>query len=136
MGLDGAVRGRLVDRLGDQDQVEPAGPQPLQASPVCSTSDSSTRTSGWAARKAVTAAGSRVVAALAKVDTRTRPARSPAMARSSASAASSSARMASARRTSARPASVSRTRRPCRSTSRAPASRSSTAICWETADWL
>jgi hypothetical protein len=44
--------------------------------------------------------------------------------------------MASVWRTTASPASVSRTPRALRSTSVAPASRSSAAICCETADWV
>ncbi len=58
------------------------------------------------------------------------------MAASSSSASSIRARIASAWVTSAEPASVSRTPRALRSSSVVPASRSSAATCWLTADWV
>jgi hypothetical protein len=65
---------------------------------------------------------------------RSLPDRRPAMASSSDSASASRERITSVCRTSAVPASVSRTPRALRWTSSVPASRSSAAICWETAD--
>ncbi len=62
------------------------------------------------------------------------PPRTPAIAWISASAAARLATIPSVCATSARPASVSRIERGPRSTSATPASRSSVAICWETAD--
>src|SRR4051794_25134531 len=80
------------------------------------------------------AAGAMVAPALGKDASRTRPPRRPAMASSSASASARRARMTSVWRTSASPACVRRTPRALRSTRGMPASRSSAAICWETAD--
>jgi len=66
--------------------------------------------------------------------TRTRPETSPDARARSASAVSSCAITASAWVTRRRPASVSCTPRPTRSISGTPASRSSAASCWDTAD--
>ena len=90
--------------------------------------------SGCAARNRAIAGGISVAPALGNATTRMRPERRPEIASSSASASSSRARMTSACSTSARPASVMRTPRAPRSTSVVPASRSSAAICCETAD--
>src|SRR5918993_924217 len=75
-----------------------------------------------------------VAPALWKHTSRSRPPRSPAIALTSSSADSSLARITSACLTSTAPASVSRTPRDRRSTSWVPASRSSAAMCWLTAD--
>ncbi len=84
---------------------------------------------GWAARRAARAAGTSVELPLGNDTSRTRPARSPAMAATSSSAAVSPARIPAACRTSASPAWVSRISRPVRTSSGVPADDSSAFIC-------
>ena len=103
---------------------------------IGSASDSDSSTAGWRSRKVAIASGISVAPADSKDAMRRRPPRSPAIASSSASASASRPRIASVWRTSARPASVRRMPRTLRSTSVVPASRSSAAICCETADWV
>ncbi len=114
--------------------MSPARRAATAASGSSSVIDCSTAGCGWA--NAEIAIGITVAAADSKAAIRRRPPRRPAMASSSASASASRARIPSACRTTASPASVRRTPRALRSTSTAPASRSSAAICWETADWV
>ena len=66
---------------------------------------------------------------------RTRPARSPAIAATSSSAASRAARTPTAWRARTSPASVSRTLRPIRSTSTVPVRCSSRRTICDTAGW-
>ena len=91
-------------------------------------------TAGCCSRKAAIASGISVAPADSKAAMRRRPPRRPAIASSSASASARRAMIVSVWRTIASPASVSLTPRARRCTSVVPASRSSAAICWETAD--
>ena len=91
-------------------------------------------TAGCSPAKAAIASGISVEPADSNDAIRRRPPRRPAIASSSASASASRAMIASAWRTTASPASVRRTPRALRCTSVVPASRSSAAICCETAD--
>ena len=94
----------------------------------------STRVSrGWV-RRLRASAGANATAADGKAVATTRPAGSAASADRSVSASSTMARMRSAWPARRRPASVSSARRADRSSSAVPASRSSVASCWETAD--
>ncbi len=101
-----------------------------------SASTSETRVSGWRARMSATARGTSVELPEGKDASRTRPARSPAIAAISSSAAVSPARMPAACRTSTSPASVSRVSRGPRTSSGVPADASSAFICWLTAGWV
>ena len=103
---------------------------PSSGSPGTSVSS----TPGWRARNCAIARGASVAPAVGNATIRSRPPRRPAIASSSASASARRASTASAWRTSASPASVSFTPRALRSTRTVPASRSSVAICCETAD--
>ena len=87
-------------------------------------------------RKRAIATGMIVAAADSNAASRRRPPRRPGDRLELGLGFGEAARMPSAWRTSASPASVSRTPRALRSTRTAPASRSSAAICWETADWV
>jgi hypothetical protein len=99
-----------------------------------SRSLASTRTSGWVVASWAIAGATMRRKADWNEATRTTPAGRPALREaSSASAASMPSRSVAACRTSSRPASVRRTLRPARSSSVTPASRSSTASCWEIA---
>src|SRR5215217_3225553 len=91
---------------------------------------------GCLARKSAIASGISVAPADSNAAIRRRPPRRPAIASSSASASARRASTASAWRTSASPASVRRTPRALRCTRIVPVSRSSAAICCETADWV
>ncbi|GAA3058089.1 hypothetical protein GCM10020000_46000 [Streptomyces olivoverticillatus] len=91
---------------------------------------------GCAARISASAPGTSVELPLGKDTSRTRPARSPAIAAISSSAAVSPARMPEACRTSASPASVSRISRPVRISSGVPVDCSRAFICWLTAGWV
>ncbi len=101
-----------------------------------SASTSETWVPGCAARSAASAPGTRVELPLGNDTSRTRPARSPAIAATSSSAAVSPARMPDAWRTSASPAWVRRISRPVRISSGVPAEASSAFICWLTAGWV
>ncbi len=101
-----------------------------------SASTRETRVPGCAARRAARAVGTRVELPLGKETRRTRPARSPAMAATSSSAAVSPARMPEAWRTKTSPAWVRRISRPVRIRSGVPAEASSAFICWLTAGWV
>lgn len=101
-----------------------------------SASTRETRVPGWAARRAARAPGTSEELPLGNETSRTRPARSPAMAATSSSAAVSPARMPEACRTSASPAWVSRISRPVRMSSVVPAEDSRAFICWLTAGWV
>ncbi|GAA2918208.1 hypothetical protein GCM10020221_13050 [Streptomyces thioluteus] len=91
---------------------------------------------GWAARISARAVGTSVEEPLENDTSRTRPARSPAMAAISSSAAVSPARIPAACRTRAWPASVRRISRPVRISSGVPADCSRAFICWLTAGWV
>ena len=90
--------------------------------------------SGWRRTRPATAGTTSPAAALGNAPITTAPRTVPSSAASSASAASSSASTRSVRATSDRAAGVSRTRRPSRSSSGTPASCSSRASDWDTAD--
>ncbi len=87
------------------------------------------RVPGCAARMSASAVGTSVELPLGKETSRTRPARSPAMAATSSSAAASPDRMPVACRTSAAPASVRRVSRPVRTSRGVPADCSRAFIC-------
>ncbi len=80
--------------------------------------------------------GTGVELPLGKETSRTRPARSPAMAATSSSAAVSPARIPEACRTRASPAWVRRISRPVRISSGVPTEVSRAFICWLTAGWV
>ncbi|BFO14605.1 hypothetical protein SHKM778_09930 [Streptomyces sp. KM77-8] len=84
---------------------------------------------GWASRRAARAVGTSVELPLGKETSRTRPARSPAMAATSSSAAVSPAMIPAACRTSASPAWVSRISRPLRMSRGVPTDPSRAFIC-------
>lgn len=98
--------------------------------------DEETLVPGCAARSAASAVGTSVELPLGKETSRTRPARSPAIAATSSSAAVSPARMPEAWRTRTSPAWVRRISRPVRMSSGVPAEASRAFICWLTAGWV
>ena len=97
---------------------------------VCRSSSCSP---GWL-RSSSASAGANATAALGNAVTSIRPSGPRPAADSSASAASTVARIRSAWSASRRPESVSLALRAVRSSSGVPTSRSSVASCWETAD--
>lgn len=101
-----------------------------------SASANSTRRPGCLRVTLAMAAGTSVELPLGNAMTRTRPARSPAIAATSSSAEASALRIVAAWRFSTSPASVSRIRRPTRTTSGVPAARSRARICWLIAGWV
>ena len=96
----------------------------------------STSMAGRSLRKAATARGTIVPAAVANEPMRRRPRACAATSCSSSSAAASWARMRSVWRTSTSPAAVRRMPRGSRSISFTPTCFSSRAICCETAGWV
>lgn len=99
-----------------------------------SSSRDRTRSAGWRSFRSASAAGNNPRAAVGKAEIRSSPATCPRCASRSAWASSTWDRMRAACSASSRPASVSRTPRPCLARSRCPTSRSSLAICCETAE--
>ena len=133
--LDRAVARASGRRRASNDSASSSSPLlscGSASSGSASASDSST--AGWRCLNVAIASGISVAPADSNEAIRRRPPRRPAIASSSASASARLPRIASVWRTSARPASVSRMPRTLRSTSVVPASRSSAAICCETAD--
>ena len=109
----------------------PARSRVRQALDGASTTASST--SGWRSWKRVSASSRTVAPAVGKVPMRRRPERSSVRSPSFASAAARWPAIASAWSSTTRPASVRLTPRAARLKSCAPASRSSAAICRDTA---
>lgn len=99
-----------------------------------SCSRTRTRRSGWPVRSAVRAWGSRPRMAVGKAPMRSSPTAHPRWASTSAWACSTWEMIRAAWSASSRPASVRRTPRPFFASSGWPTSRSSLAICWDTAE--